>query len=90
VLKGNKRNEGAIAWGEGIEGLRAEGGDSRGLNCSPPLSAGSGGGVGCGDAAPCLGEEVPQGRSAMGLAMGVPPAKPLERPQPRQWRAATT
>ncbi len=34
--------------------------------------------MGSGDAAPCLGEEGPQGRSAMGLAMGVPPAKPLE------------
>jgi hypothetical protein len=25
VPKGNKRNEGAIAWGDGIEALRAEG-----------------------------------------------------------------
>ncbi len=78
--KGNKRREGAIAWGEGIEGLRAEGDESRGLNCSLPASAGSGGGVGSGDAAPCLGEEVAQGQSAMGLAVGVPSAKPLARP----------
>ena len=29
--KGNKRREGGIAWGEGIEGLRAEGGESGGV-----------------------------------------------------------
>ncbi len=34
--------------------------------------------MGSGNAAPCLGEEVPQCRSAMGLAVGVPPEKPLE------------
>jgi hypothetical protein len=31
VPKGNKRNEGAIAWGDGIEALRAEGGESGGV-----------------------------------------------------------
>jgi len=40
--------------------------------------SGSGGGLGSGGVAPCLGEKVPPCQSAMGLAMGVSSAKPLE------------
>ena len=54
------------------------GAEAASRDCSPPPSAGSGGGLGSGAVAPCLGEKVPPCQSAMGLAMGVSSAKPLE------------
>ena len=53
------------------------GAEAASRDCSPPPSAGSGGGLGSGGVAPCLGEKVPPCQSAMGLAMGVSSAKPL-------------